>query len=278
MTVVITEAPTGTAIPLVLDSPHSGTDYPADFGTVADPETLRTCEDTHVHDLVRGGLGLGAVLVHAQFPRSYIDANRAVDDIDPELLDEPWPGPLAPGQKSRLGLGLIRRLCAPGMPMYDRKLSVAEVQGRIDRCYQPYHAAVADALDRTHQRFGRVFHIDCHSMKSLGNEMGTDPGAARPDFCISDQHGRTSDPAFPKLVADHLTALGYEARINDPYQGAELVRRYGRPAENRHSIQIEIKRSLYMDERSRVPNDGYGRVKADLTATLAAVRTWILSR
>src|SRR5512145_1116536 len=131
--------PTGASLPLVFDSPHSGTDYPGDFGYAAPHDILRTAEDTHVAVLFAAAPANGAVLLEALFPRSYIDTNRDLSDIDPSLLADRWPGDLAPGAKSALGLGLIRRLAQPGIPVYDRKLPAAEIQARIDRCYVPYH-------------------------------------------------------------------------------------------------------------------------------------------
>jgi N-formylglutamate amidohydrolase len=275
---VLIERPRGAAIPLVLDSPHSGTWYPDDFDYVCDGELLKTAEDTHVEDLFGAGPDLGAVMVHARFPRSYIDVNRAADDIDPGMLDGSWPMPLNPGPKSGFGLGLIRNLCVPRMPVYDRKLSVAEVQGRIDGYYRPYHAALSAELDALHARFGQVWHVDCHSMQAVATDMAPDSGKTRPDFCVSDYRGTSADPAFTRFAADQLSGMGYEARINDPYFGVEIVRRYGRPAERRHSIQIEVKRSLYMDEKTRGRNAGYATVRRDLTRLLEAIKGWIAER
>lgn len=272
---VLIERPTVEPIALVLDSPHSGTVYPADFGYVCDFEILASSEDTHVHDLFGAGPALGATLVHATFPRCYIDVNRAEDDIDPALLDGPWRGPLSPSAKSAFGMGLMANLAQPGMPIYDRKLSVAEAANRIDAYHRPYHAALGAVLDETHAHFGRVFHVDCHSMTRVGTEMGPDAGIVRPEFCVSDQLGKTADPAFTRQVAEWLSGMGYDARVNDPYLGVEIVKRYGRPAERRHSIQVEIRRDLYMDEDTRRPNAGYARIKADLTALLERIRDGI---
>ncbi len=94
------------SLPLVFDSPHSGTDYPADFNHAADPALLRNAEDTHVGDLWAGAVEAGAVLLEAHFPRSYVDANRAADDMDPAQIDGDYPGPLNPTVKSQLGIGL----------------------------------------------------------------------------------------------------------------------------------------------------------------------------
>src|SRR5450830_439861 len=188
--------PTTPRIPLVCDSPHSGTTYPADFKTVLPRLALRAAEDTHVEALWSAAPALGATLLEAHFPRSYLDLNRSLDDIEPALLDGPWHTPLSPGEKTRLGSGLIWR-SVKGQPLYDRPLSVAEVQQRINRCYRPYHAALSDAVTQTQARFGAVWHLNLHSMPNNAYER-LQIKSARPlaDFVLGDRDGSTCEPAF----------------------------------------------------------------------------------
>ncbi len=263
--------PAGTPVPVLLDSPHSGVVYPDEFQPVAPMELLKTGEDAFVHELFGGGPERGAILIEAHFPRVYIDPNRAATDIDPNLLSETWPEPLQPTEKSRLGLGLIRRLATPGVPVHGKRLTVAEVRARIDRFYRPYHQAVGGAYDELHRRFGKVWHINCHSMKSVGNAMATDPGARRPDFVLGDRDGKTCDPRFVTLVRDVLTDLGYSVAINNPYKGLELIMRYSDPAAGRHALQIEINRGLYMDEAMITRSPGFEKLRADLSKLIDAV-------
>ncbi|WP_354370815.1 N-formylglutamate amidohydrolase [Variovorax paradoxus] len=239
--------------PLVLDSPHSGTVYPEDFRPVCDIATLRRAEDTHVEKLYAFAPAMGAAWIEAHFPRSYLDANRDTTELDTALLDGPWTEPLSDDprvlSKVRLGKGLVWKLTDEGLPIYDRLLTVDEVRGRIDSCWRPYHAAVAQAIDDAHARHGYSIHINCHSMPAIAGSHATDfPGLAHADFVIGDRDGSTADPALSKKICEHLREQGYSVDYNHPYKGVELVRRHGRPAENRHSIQIEINRKLYMDE------------------------------
>ena len=239
--------------PLVLDSPHSGTVYPEDFRPVCDIATLRRAEDTHVEKLYAFAPATGAAWIEAHFPRSYLDANRDTTELDTALLDGPWTGPLSTDprvlSKVRLGKGLVWKLTDEGLPIYDRLLTVDEVRGRIDSCWRPYHAAVAQAIDDAHARHGYSIHINCHSMPAIAGSHATDfPGLAHADFVIGDRDGSTADPALSQKICEHLRERGYSVDYNHPYKGVELVRRHGRPAENRHSIQIEINRKLYMDE------------------------------
>jgi N-formylglutamate amidohydrolase len=268
-------APSATPIPLVFDSPHSGTEYPADFGFAAPFAALRTCEDTHVDALFGAAPEHGATLLAARFPRSYIDVNRALDDLDPELLAEPWPARLAPGEKTRLGIGLIRRFAKPDVPVYDRKLPVAEVRARIENYYLRYHDALARIIDDLHGRFGGVWHIDCHSMQSTGTSMTPDGARVRPDFVIGDRDGSTCSPVFTDLVVSALRGRGYHVTVNDPYKGAEIVRRYADPPTRRHCLQIEVNRKLYMDEVTRERDPGFEQLRADLSDLVALVANWV---
>jgi N-formylglutamate deformylase len=270
--VLVRRDPVAPEVPLVFDSPHSGTEYPADYRHAASLALLRSAEDLYVEDLFGAAPEHGATLLAALFPRSYIDVNRDLGDLDPELLDAPWPGRLNPGEKTRLGIGLVRRLAKPGVPVYDRKLPVGEVEARIARCYLPYHAALDGVCDRLHEKFGLVWHINCHSMQSKGTAMTSDgPGARRAAFVLGDRDGTTCDPELTDFVRRVLVGRGYEVKVNHPYKGVELVRRHGRPAENRHSLQIEINRALYMDEATLQKSADYGRLKADLSHLVEAL-------
>ena len=255
--------------PLVLDSPHSGVNYPADFRHACDPLALRRAEDTHVEKLYDFAPVLGVAWVEALFPRSYLDVNRNTTEIDVSLFDEDWPDPLETDAKAlskvRLGKGLVWRITDEGVPIYDRRLSVEEVRSRIDRCWRPYHEAVRAAIEAAHERHGYSIHLNCHSMPAVASTYSTDfPGLVHADFVIGDRDGTSADPALSRKVCEHLTSLGYSVSYNHPYKGVELVRRYGDPAHHRHSLQVEINRKLYMDEQTLAPHEGFEPLKRNL--------------
>lgn len=256
--------------PLVLDSPHSGTHYPDDFRAVCDLPVLRRAEDTHVEKIYDFAPALGAAWIEAHFPRIYLDANRDTLELDTTLLDGEWPEPVAtdPGQlsKIRLGKGLIWKFTDDGVPVYQRRLTVAEVRARIDRCWRPYHEAVRQAIAAAHARHGYSIHINCHSMPAVSGSHATDfPGLVHPDFVVGDRDGSTASPALSQLICDHLRGRGYSVAYNHPYKGVELLRRYGDPARHRHSIQIELNREIYMDEETlAIKPDGMARLRHDL--------------
>ncbi|HEX3536613.1 MAG TPA: N-formylglutamate amidohydrolase [Stellaceae bacterium] len=269
--------PHGPELPLVLDSPHSGSVYPDDFQYCCPLPALRRAEDAYVDELYQAAPQFGATLIAAEFPRSYVDVNRAADDIDPTLL----AGELPPGLRLRpvSRVGLLRRHARPGIPIYDRRLSADEVLGRIERYYKPYHGELAATCDRLHAEFGALWHINCHSMPSNGGRRG--PGhnkGEHGDFVLGDRDGTTCDPEFTDFVARLLREFGYEVRVNDGYKGVEIVRRYGRPAANRHSLQVEIDRSLYMNQRTLEKTAGFDRLQGDLARLVAAVADFVRAR
>ncbi|HSN19152.1 MAG TPA: N-formylglutamate amidohydrolase [Usitatibacter sp.] len=272
-------APRGRRVPLVLDSPHSGTDYPEDFRPAVSLEELRQAEDSYVDELFAHGPVAGAMLIAARFPRSYIDPNRSLLDIDPSLLDAPWPGPAIATRKTELGIGLIWRILDSGAPIYARKLSVEEVKRRIVRYHQPYQRAVKDALDEAHDHFGAVWHLNLHSMPSVSGKISEEgPGKSRADFVLGDRDGTTCEADFTARVAETLRGMGYAVKVNDPYKGVELVRAFSDPSARRHSLQIEVNRRLYMDESSRLRSAGFDALRRDMARLLDEVAAYAAER
>jgi N-formylglutamate amidohydrolase len=263
--------PVAGAAPLVLDSPHSGREYPGDFGYAAPFEALRRTEDAYVDRLFEDAARLGAGLLSALFPRSYVDPNRHETEIDPLLLADPWPGEIRPSERAEKGLGVVRRLVGPRLAVYDRLLPSVEIQARLEGYHRPYHDKLQAMLDATHARFGQVWHLNCHSMKAMGRGRQGTPAPIREDFVLGDLDGESCDPAFRDLVAGELRAMGYSVAINAPFRGAELVTRHGMPDQGRHSLQIEINRRLYLDEMSVMTHGGFERLKSDLDRLVARI-------
>jgi N-formylglutamate amidohydrolase len=269
--------PLTDAIPLVCDSPHSGTEYPADFHVNLPFALLQTAEDAWVHELWQAIPGVGGTLLRANFPRTYIDLNRELDDMDPAMLAEPWPGRLAPTGKSAAGCGLIWT-SVRGQALYDQKLWVAQVQQRIDQYYAPYYRALEHRFGQLQEQFGVVWHLNAHSMPSdtLGQMS---PGSSRPlaDVVLGDLDGITCDPTYTGIVEDFFTARGYSVARNHPFKGMALLRRFGQPAKNRHSLQIELNRALYMNEATGQKNTHFARVQKDLADVSNVVADFVRS-
>ncbi len=273
---VINTTPNTSAV--ILDSPHSGTLYPDDLPYVCSMHALRQTEDSFVDELFAQA---PAPLLRAHFARSYIDPNRAVDDIDPAILDGAFPGPLNPTERSQHGHGLIRHLCR-GAAVYPRKIPVGVALKRIETCYQPYHTALTGLLAEARRYHPTVWHINCHSMASSDAfsypRLANTAGAAHADFVLGDRDGTTAEAAFVERVAHYLRGCGYTIAINDPYKGMEILRLHGQPASGIHSLQLEINRSLYMDEDSLQKHEGFYKVQADMTGLVKELAGYLEAR
>src|SRR5262245_54737081 len=253
------------AVPVIFDSPHSGSVYPSDFDFAAPLHIMRRAEDAFVDELFASAPAHGAALLAALFPRSYVDPNRHEHEIDTLLLNEPWPHPIVASHRSARGLGVVRRLVRATVAVYDRRLTVSEVQSRIARYHRPYHDELSAMIAEAHGRFGIVWHLNCHSMKS------TAKGRLRNDFVLGDRDGTSCAPEFTDLVAATLRKLGYSVGLNHPFKGAEIVIRHGNPAASRHSLQIEINRGLYMDEARIEKSDAFPQVRQDIDRLIGTI-------
>ena len=268
--------PAAAAIPLVLDSPHSGRAFPADFGAAVSESELREGEDSYVDELYAAAPGMGAPLLAALWPRTYLDPNRNAGDVDLELIEGAWPGEYRPSGKAKVGKALIWRTLEDGRPIYEKRFSPGAILKRIENFHAPYHRTIQTLLSQTHARFGRVYHINCHSMRAVAGRQSEDgEGRERADFVLGDRDGTTCDPRFTEFVRGALAGMGYRVKVNDPYKGVELVRAYSDPKAGRHSLQIEINKRLYMDEATLAKNAGFGNLQKNLSALLTEIKTFI---
>lgn len=272
-------------IPLVFDSPHSGHHYPEDFGYACDHTHLAAAEDKYVDELFESAPQHAATLLLAHFPRAYIDVNRREDDIDTELLDEEWSGPfpIAPSSRSHAGIGLIRRLVKPGVPVYDRPLTSEEIVMRIEKYYRPYHTALENLLRDAHYNYGQVWHINCHSMPNASaypkRGIGLVGNRAKPvDFVLGDRDGTSCSFDLTRSLRDFIKSLGYTVSVNDPFKGVELIDKYSAPGAGYHSLQIEINKALYMDEETQEKTKNFNELKDNIEKIIQFCTTFVDSR
>lgn len=269
--------PQDKIIPVVFDSPHSGRNYPDDFDYTCDFDALTRAEDNYVEEFFTCAPQYGATFLHALFPRTYIDVNRAKNDIDPDLLDGEWcKDTMLPTPRSHAGIGLIRRLVKPGIPLYSRKLKLTEINERIEKYYEPYHKLLSERLEELHYNFGQVWHVNCHSMPSQKNRSRSLRGtihflSEQPDFVLGDRDGTSCNADFTRAIRAFLKDMGYKVAINNPYRGVEIVRRYGAPTTGRHSLQLEINKALYWDEQSHKKTRDFKSLQQDLEKLVAFI-------
>ena len=256
---------------LVLASPHSGREYPAAFlaASVLDERMIRSSEDAFVDLLFADAPQAGAPLLVARAPRAYVDLNRAMDELDPAVVDQAPRAAMNP--RISAGLGVIPRVVANGRSIYRGKIALAEAQARLDAVWLPYHAQLQALLRETQARHGEVMLIDCHSMPHVAIDGYWQVGRARPDVVLGDRFGAAAAPEVMERIEAAFAAEGLRVARNAPFAGAYIAQAYGHPSHGQHVVQVEIDRALYMDEVQIQPGPGFDAVREMLARVIARV-------
>ena len=145
-----------------------------------------------------------------------------------------------------------------GRNIYTTKLDWQEVCQRIDNYYLPWHNNLRLEIQDFTKRYGRAFVIDMHSMPSETHN------SELADFVIGNNFDRASDNYSKKLLSNTIKSYGYSVAHNNPYSGGFITRNYSSLKNNIQCIQIEIKKSLYMDEKNFVKNTKFEKFKLDI--------------
>ena len=247
--------------PVVVASPHSGSNYPTEFlSQIAVPlAALRRAEDAFVDELFGAAPSLGMPLLAARFPRSYVDANREPYELDPAMFEGRLPRSLN-HRTTRVaaGLGMIPRVAASGEAIYRGRVPAETIEHRLETCWRPYHVALSGLVQQTYGRFGAALLIDAQSMPSSVSSLGARERESRVDIVLGDNHGESCSSELVECAEHWLAGRGLRVLRNQPYAGGFTTQRYGRPELARHALQIEINRALYMDEarHERLPVAG----------------------
>jgi len=256
--------PAQLAGPVLFNSPHSGSTYPAAFlaHSRLDIATLRRSEDSHVDALVAGVVRRGFPMMRAHFPRCFIDVNREPYELDPRMFEGRLPS-FANTRSMRVagGLGTVARVVGDAQEIYDSRISVDEAMRRIEGLYKPYHRALRRLFTKMHRQFGTAVLVDCHSMPSNAGQKDERP---RPEFVIGDRYGTSCVGIVADCVERTLRGQGYTVSRNKPYAGGFITEHYGNPAVGLHAVQLEINRALYMDERRYERSTHFEALAADL--------------
>jgi N-formylglutamate deformylase len=250
--------------PVAFNSPHSGCVYPRAFLASArlDLATLRRSEDCFVDELLAGVVTRGHPLMRAHFPRCFVDVNREPYELDPRMFDGRLPS-FANTRSMRVagGLGTVARVVGDAQEIYDQRIPVDDALRRIEGLYKPYHRALRKLVTRVHRDFGTAVLVDCHSMPSTAGPKDERP---RADIVIGDRYGTSCVSVIADTIELTLRERGYTVSRNKPYAGGFITEHYGNPAAGLHSVQLEINRGLYMDERRFERSKTFSTVAQDM--------------
>ena len=209
------QQPVTRSLPLVLASPHSGTEYSAEFLAASrlDPMALRRSEDSFVNELFgrtapwcASVVGTLSARLCRRQPRGLRAGSKHVRRLAPKFVNAQSP-------RVRMGLGTIARIVASGEEIYAKKLCFAEAQRRIEQLYQPYHQALRGLIEETEALFGGCLLVDCHSMPSGAGSACEKSGA---DIVLGDCHGVSCAPQFVDAARQFLTEHGFAVAVNAP--------------------------------------------------------------
>jgi N-formylglutamate amidohydrolase len=255
----------------VFASPHSGRAYAETFGaaTLLDEQAIRSSEDAFVDMLLGSVTAFGAPLLTATAPRAFVDLNRGPDELDPAVIEDVR----SPAHNPRIasGLGVIPRVVAGSRAIYRGKIPMGEARARIIDWWHPYHGCLQRLLDEARSRFGQAILIDVHSMPHEAMENIAHRPGHRPDVVVGDRYGAAAGAEVVEAVEQAFRAQGFRVARNAPFAGAYITQAYGRPIIRQHAVQVELDRSLYMDEARIAPRPDFLAFRDRLEPALQAI-------
>lgn len=259
---------------VIFASPHSSRDYPKSFlqQSVLDDHAIRSSEDAFVDRLFAAAPDSGAPFIEATAPRAYVDMNRSPDELDPALIQGMRSVTYNPRIVS--GLGVVPRVVANSRCIYSGKLTMEEVQARIDTYWHPYHEKLQSLLNESHELFGQAILIDCHSMPHEALDNLARSGMRRPEVVLGDRFGASASAAVMDVVERAFLDEGLSVVRNVPFAGAYTTQHYGRPSRRQHTIQVEIDRSLYMNEPLIRPNNNFRAMQEAMARIIGKIAAY----
>ncbi len=263
--------------PLVVSVPHAGQIFPAEFldNVRLSAQDLRGNEDLYMDEIVRPLTKQGLCVISLNIARAFIDANRDKIELDPKMFyNYPQNKIAIENNRCRFGLGLIHRIDAGNNPIYDGLLSYNEVQQRIKNVYDVYHKRLSRLISKCCKKFGFCLVLDCHSMPS--KICGIIPGSPHIDFCLGDLYSQSCPTKVTDFLRQKLENQGYNATTNVPYSGAFTTFNYCQPRKKIYTLQLEVNREIYAQEKNLTKSDNFQKVSADICASVLDLAKYLL--
>ena len=221
--------------PVLISVSHAGTDIPGEMAARMSEAALAMPDtDWHVDRLYDFAPALGVGTIVATPSRYVVDLNR-----------DPAGKPLYRGADNT---ELVPLTTFDRVPIYRSGLAPdkAEIAMRIARYWQPYHDRIAQELDALKERFGVAVLWDAHSIPSMVPRFFEGRLA---DFNLGSVRGASASSGLVERVMAALDhGSGFSAALDGRFAGGYITRRFGRPADGVHALQLELAQRTYMDE------------------------------
>ncbi len=251
--------------PLLLHIPHASTRIPDDAGgdfvvdrDTLDAELLRLTD--RFTDTLYGDGFPAAQTVAADVSRLVVDVERFADDAH-----EPC---------AARGMGAVYVRTSTGALL--RAVSAKRRVELLDRYYWPHHHRLDALATRALEQFGRCVMIDAHSFPVTALPTQVD-FSAPPEIGIGTDAMHTS-AELALVVHTFFTDRGFSVGMNTPFAGTMVPNAfYGRDARVQ-SVMLEVRRDLYMDERTGNRMPGFADVQRALTEFRTMLEAWVLAR
>ncbi len=218
--------------PIIVTIPHASVFIPAEIRRmmlISDFE-IREQADLYTDEIFSVP---NAHIVKAGISRVVADPNRAPDDIEMEY---------------RLGAeGVIISITENGNPIYHEIPSVESISERIEKYHEKFHEEIESLVPKM------KFLIDGHSLRSIAPPTKHDAGKKRAEISLGNRGYTTCSRDITMKTAHFFMEKGFEVKINDPYSG-KYVLGYHCSRKIFPGIQVEIRRDLYMDEKTLKPH------------------------
>ena len=234
--------------PIIISLPHSGDNYYSEFikSSLLDKDELCRAEDSFVDEIWDFSINEGYCYIKSTIPRIYVDLNRHPLELDPYLCSSDIPKfEQSKSLKVLSGIGVIPKVSNYGNDIYAEPLSRAEIRKRLISYYFPYHRALKYMIKRLKNKFNDVLVIDCHSMPS----SDVPKKSTFVDINLGNNYGLSISENIFNLIRGNFEKLGFIVEENVPYSGGFITQFYGNPSDGIHVLQLEINRSIFMDEK-----------------------------
>ena len=96
------------------------------------------------------------------------------------------------------------------------------------------------------------------------------------DFCVCNLFGESCPDEISEKIHSELQKDSYRVEYNRPYAGAFITFNYCQPRKKIYTVQLEINRSVYMNEQNYEKNEQFQSVASHVSDSLVALGNFLL--